>query len=40
MGGILSRRYTFDPSTDLLDLTGKTIIVTGGKYARDRYLFP
>ncbi|KAF9465090.1 NAD-P-binding protein [Collybia nuda] len=30
MGGCLSRRYKLDPSKDLLDLTGKIIIVTGG----------
>ncbi|KAF8067665.1 NAD-P-binding protein [Lyophyllum atratum] len=30
MGGCLSRRKAFDPSKDLLDLTGKVILVTGG----------
>lgn len=24
--------YTFDPSTDVADLTGKVAIVTGGKW--------
>jgi len=30
MGGCLSRRKKFDPSKDLLDLTGKVVLITGG----------
>ncbi|KAI8986748.1 NAD-P-binding protein [Trametes punicea] len=30
MGGLLSKKPTFDPSKDLADLTGKVVIVTGG----------
>ena len=32
MGGLLSKQQpSFDPAKDLPDLTGKVVIVTGGK---------
>ncbi|RDB30546.1 hypothetical protein Hypma_007326 [Hypsizygus marmoreus] len=30
MGSCLSRRKTFDPATDLFDLHGKVVLITGG----------
>jgi len=32
MGNLVSRKPTFNLSTDLVDLKGKVIIVTGGKW--------